>query len=233
MNKRLQGFVAGILCCVLFAGISVFAKNTSETIQALYKDIKIYVDGVKINPKDANGNTVEPFIYNGTTYLPVRAVGEAINKQVTWDGATSSVYLGKKAGETTLFLEACPPYEKNMDLYLSENGQSFLMAGEDYSDGMVTSGWNGSYSLSNLNGKYSALDCTVGHVSSNQTEKVLSFIVDGKVIKKITLEPECMPKKISIPLNNGLQLKILLSCDGAFNNGNGSTSAGIGNMILR
>ncbi len=94
MKKRLQGFVAGVLCCVLLAGIGVLAKNTTETIQAIYRDIKIYVDGVKIEPKDANGNTVEPFIYNGTTYLPVRAVGEAINKQVSWDGNTNSVYLG-------------------------------------------------------------------------------------------------------------------------------------------
>lgn len=33
-----------------------------------------FVIGVKIEPKDATGETVEPFIYNGTTYLPVRAI---------------------------------------------------------------------------------------------------------------------------------------------------------------
>ncbi len=98
MKKRLQGFVAGILCCLLLAGISVLAKTGSEWIEAYYNDVKIYVDGKKVNPKDVNGNTVEPFVYNGTTYLPVRAVGNAIGKAVYWDGETSSVFLGNMDG---------------------------------------------------------------------------------------------------------------------------------------
>ncbi len=35
----------------------------------------------------------EPFIYNGTTYLPVRAVGEAVGKEVAWDNDTKTVTL--------------------------------------------------------------------------------------------------------------------------------------------
>ena len=57
--------------------------------------IKIFVDGQKINPKDAQGNSVQPFIYNGTTYLPVRAVADALGKAVYWDGPNYTVYLGK------------------------------------------------------------------------------------------------------------------------------------------
>ena len=59
-----------------------------------YDNIKLVIDGATITPKDANGSTVEPFIYNGTTYLPVRAVGNALGKQVSWDGKTKTVYLG-------------------------------------------------------------------------------------------------------------------------------------------
>lgn len=95
MIKRLQGLVVGLLVGATITGGFVFAKSGSETIEAFYNDIKIYVDGVKIEPKDADGKGVEPFIYNGTTYLPVRAVGEAIGKKVTWDGTTQSVYLGE------------------------------------------------------------------------------------------------------------------------------------------
>ena len=72
MNKRLQGFVAGVLCCVLFAGIGVYAKSKTEMIEVLYNNIKIYKDNVLCELKDANGTVIEPFIYNGTTYLPVR-----------------------------------------------------------------------------------------------------------------------------------------------------------------
>lgn len=43
--------------------------------------------------KDSSGKTVEPFAYKGTTYLPVRAVGEALNKKVDWDGKTQTVII--------------------------------------------------------------------------------------------------------------------------------------------
>lgn len=53
------------------------------------------MNDIKLYPKDANGNPVEVFAYNGTTYLPVRAIAEALNVAVYWDGKTRSVYLGK------------------------------------------------------------------------------------------------------------------------------------------
>ena len=112
MFKRFQGFIIGCLVCFLMNGV-VLAKTGAETIEALYNNIKIYVDGIKIEPKDANGNNVEPFIYNGTTYLPVRAIGEAIGKTVTWDGATQSVYLGEKTGDKTYLTDVCEPFQTN------------------------------------------------------------------------------------------------------------------------
>ena len=94
MKKELKYFAIGAIAALIATGSIAYARTGSELIEAEYNNIKIYVDGMLINPKDSNGNTVEPFIYNGTTYLPVRAVGETIGKQVSWDGATSSVYLG-------------------------------------------------------------------------------------------------------------------------------------------
>lgn len=64
----------------------------------VYTGANIYIDNVKLKPKDANGNSVEVFVYNGTTYLPVRAIGEALGKAVQWEGAVNSVYLGKHEG---------------------------------------------------------------------------------------------------------------------------------------
>ncbi len=106
-KKRVQGFVAGALTVAVLGCGTGFAKEAAESITAVYQNIKLVVDGVLIEPKDANGNVVEPFIYNGTTYLPVRAVGQAFNKEVSWDGENSTVFLGgevdKPAKELTLF----------------------------------------------------------------------------------------------------------------------------------
>ncbi len=96
MKKRLQGLIAGVLIGAMLASGVVFAKQISETAELFYNNIKIYIDGGEIVPKDANGNVVEPFTMNGTTYLPVRAISNAFGKDVEWDGATQSVYIGKK-----------------------------------------------------------------------------------------------------------------------------------------
>ncbi|MBE7018481.1 MAG: hypothetical protein E7413_01170 [Ruminococcaceae bacterium] len=106
MKKRLQGLVAGVLIGATVAGGSALAKNITETINAVYMNVKLVIDGEEVVPKDVAGNVVEPFIYNGTTYLPVRAVGQAFDKDVTWDGETATVYVGdvvKAAKEVYLF----------------------------------------------------------------------------------------------------------------------------------
>ena len=106
MSKRLQGLIAGVLIGVMLSSSAAFAKNIYETIQAVYMNVKLVVDGEEITPKDVNGNVVEPFIYNGTTYLPVRAIGEAFDKDVQWDGETATVYVGdvvKPAKEVHLY----------------------------------------------------------------------------------------------------------------------------------
>lgn len=96
MKKRVQGLVAGLLIGSTLTSGVVFGKQISETAELFYNNIKIYIDGAEIVPKDANGNVVEPFTMNGTTYLPVRAISNAFGKDVEWDGTTQSVYIGKK-----------------------------------------------------------------------------------------------------------------------------------------
>ena len=94
MKKRVQGLIAGVLIGAMLTSVGVFAKNIRQTIDAVYMNVKLVIDGEEITPKDVDGNIVEPFIYNGTTYLPVRAIGEAFDKDVHWDGETATVYVG-------------------------------------------------------------------------------------------------------------------------------------------
>lgn len=77
MKERLKGMLVGLLIGTTVAGGTVWAGSGMKNIDVMYDNIKIYMDGELVKPKDANGQTVEPFIYNGTTYLPVRAVGNA------------------------------------------------------------------------------------------------------------------------------------------------------------
>lgn len=80
--------------------VPAVAKNTKKDLTAIYKNIKIVADGIPVNVgKD------EPFICNGTTYLPVRAVGEAMGKKVAWNGNTNTVYLGEIPGEKAYLVD--------------------------------------------------------------------------------------------------------------------------------
>lgn len=94
-NKKIRiTLICAIAICALCS--TMFSKTVNEMAELYYNNIKIYMDGGELVPKDANGNAVEPFTMNGTTYLPVRAIANAFGKDVEWDGSTQSIYIGKK-----------------------------------------------------------------------------------------------------------------------------------------
>lgn len=106
MKQRLQGIVIGILIGAMLTCGTVFAQSISKTVEIVFNNIKIFIDGAEYTAKDANGNVVEPFVYNGTTYLPVRGIANAFGKDIIWDGKTSSIYLGKKdQNQPDIFLD--------------------------------------------------------------------------------------------------------------------------------
>ena len=72
------------------------AKESNVTAE-LRPDFTIVVDGTVRTFQDVNGNTVYPMLYNGSTYLPVRAVGELMGKTVSWNGSTQTVTLSTAA----------------------------------------------------------------------------------------------------------------------------------------
>jgi hypothetical protein len=99
LNKdKIQGLIfgAGVASLVFLSSASALADPVSKGITAVYNSIQIYVDGSKVSSIDSDGAAVEPFIYNGSTYVPLRAVAEALRQPVEWDDASNSIYIGKK-----------------------------------------------------------------------------------------------------------------------------------------
>jgi len=85
--------IIGALVTALLFGGTALAITGMQNIPVGFRDIKIVVDGEVIIPTDATGRIVEPFIYEGTTYVPARAIGEALGKEVKWDAASDTVYI--------------------------------------------------------------------------------------------------------------------------------------------
>lgn len=94
MKKPVKAGLALACALALVLGTAVAAGTiTTKQLLAQYVGIKLEVNGQEVTPKDQSGNTVEPFVVDGTTYLPVRAVGEALGKDVTWDAETKTISI--------------------------------------------------------------------------------------------------------------------------------------------
>ena len=90
-----KGFFAGVLVTLLvFAMVgSAGATNGKITQELEYRDIKVSLDGKVLDLRDAKGNVVEPFKFNGTNYVPVRAISQLMGLEVACDGANATVLL--------------------------------------------------------------------------------------------------------------------------------------------
>ncbi len=96
-----------ILTLALLLALAVAASAAGVTVE---------VNGSPIPTVDANGAAAEPFIEDGTTYVPVRAVATALNTAVDWDNATRTVFLGERG-------EAAPELGENVNVFI--NGKKF------------------------------------------------------------------------------------------------------------
>jgi hypothetical protein len=71
----------------------VFSSEEMKTISVTVDSYKITLDGRELPLKNANGEPVSLFNYQGTIYAPLRALSEAYGFNVDWRGETREVFL--------------------------------------------------------------------------------------------------------------------------------------------
>ncbi|GAB6991938.1 stalk domain-containing protein [Paenibacillus pini] len=83
-------------------GVSgVYAGTNLQKITAyLNHNIGIQVNGSTYTPTDGKGNKLAPITYKDTTYLPVRAVADALKVPVSYDAASHQVNIGSNSSIT-------------------------------------------------------------------------------------------------------------------------------------
>lgn len=203
-----KDFLAGILFAALTLALvsPAGAALVGKTIE-VFSGVTIYVDGVEMKPTDANGKPVDTFIYEGTTYVPLRAVSQSLGKNVNWDGATQSVYIGEQPGEKQYLTAVLEPYQSE---YYS--APSFVsMAGQKYAHCIQLGADGVGYATYNLNGKYNSLSFDAGIIDGAKLHDVtLNIYLDGALAFSEDLRHEDLPRHFSVPLNGALQMKIEL-----------------------
>lgn len=95
--KKLAGFLA-IMMLVLSVGTMGFATSSMVNLKAYYRDIKISKNGQQVQI------TPEPFIVDGSTYVPLRAVSELLDKEVIWDGVNYKIDIRDMANSNVAYL---------------------------------------------------------------------------------------------------------------------------------
>lgn len=86
MLKKYRQLIIGIIIGGLIFNLTpVFAKNVN--INVVFDNLKIKVNGKLVNIEE------EPFIYKGKTYVPLRAIAELLNKQVSFDPKTKEIKI--------------------------------------------------------------------------------------------------------------------------------------------
>lgn len=84
-------FALALAVCLL---LPAHAQAVSAVTAQMRPDMKIIIDGSRRYFYNVNGRQVHPILYRGTTYLPVRAIGELMGRLVDWNGSTKTVTLG-------------------------------------------------------------------------------------------------------------------------------------------
>ncbi len=124
-----------------------------------------------------------------------------------------------------LLTRQCEPYES----YDYREAESFMMAGEEYSNGFEFKSISDStYALFNLGGKYEQMEFDIGHIDgTNMSGVTFVFYLDGEKSESITVKAWSLPSHYKVELKKAKQMKIV--CEDA----SSYPSYGFANAVIR
>jgi hypothetical protein len=84
--KRVKVFIAGV---VLGALLMTVSPVLAETVDIAFNAMHITVNGKSV--------VADNFLYNGTTYVPLRAIAEMLGLDVSYDASTNTAAINSKS----------------------------------------------------------------------------------------------------------------------------------------
>lgn len=213
-RQKMKWYLCGMITAVMIVQLLTPALALVQQTFQVYTGINIYVNDVKLDPKDANGNTVPVFAYNGTTYLPVRAISNALGIPILWEGETESVYVG--AHSTGL-----PASTRLTDMeYLVGTHDLDLFTKDSMQDNMGATHTNCIYldfdRTYRLNGQYTKITGTLFQSYEDRHSSIIqpgwiNIYGDGKLLYSFSPAQETIgwtPEAFSVDLTGVLELRV-------------------------
>lgn len=84
MKRELKGFVVGVVVAAILMSSVAFAAG----IDVVFNAVSIAINGKKV--------AADNILYNGITYVPLRAVADMFGKDVGWDASTNTALINDK-----------------------------------------------------------------------------------------------------------------------------------------
>lgn len=162
---------------------------------------KLIINGIEKNI--SNNNSV--IKYNNKFYIRDDIVSYI--EDIKLNEENNKIIIGNILGDTYLLMKVCPPYQTSNNQYYRQP-DTFKMAGEVYTNGFSMQ--DHSFALFNLNGKYTLLNFTLGHIDdTTMIDGVFNIYLDEELYQRIEISCEDLPQQFSIPLNNANKMKVI------------------------
>lgn len=184
MKKRYSVMLIACLAFVLGATASTAASSLLVEIRAyLNKEIKLTLHGAPWTAK--SGETVMyPITYNGSTYLPVRALSEALEVPILWDGETKTVHIAGTSDRVPILSQDYGTWSAT----ITDDAQDRIVQGQDLGKVVWFEKILNSTSRFQLSpgAQYTKLVLNVG-IEGDDTRVKLVNDSDGSVIQNVLL----------------------------------------------
>lgn len=217
------------------AVIGASGADMQETISAiLRRDLNIEVNGEKQILKDANGDVIYPITYNGSTYVPFRAIGNLLDGvEVGWDQDTqtaSYTTTGNSAGPdkpeakgVDLIDDIEPGFDGSSQAHLafvrSGQGQKVKVAGKVLDHWLRASLWGEMfkqippcYSWYNLSGEFDTLTMTA-YSNYDVTVTVYENRTKDRILGTFPVTANAEPTTQTIQIDGAVQIYLDIIAD--------------------
>lgn len=196
-KKKVSLCTCILLCviCIISSAVITASPTTKQIVAYLNYGLNIEVDGEIKQMTDAGGNRVYPITFDGTTYVPVRGLGQLMGANIGWNNDTNTVVVKTKISDKSLITgnELNTEYSN-----ILESSQRTLAI----SDNVYTFD-NGLYCKSVLNEdikytNYIGLSVPIGttginfNAYSEHSSSINVFNQQGKLLKTFYINPNVL-----------------------------------------
>lgn len=137
----MKNFSKGLICGILIGSVICSAPVIAGNIDAVLNQLRINIDGVdeiqwEEDLKLANGKTTpSSILYNGTTYLPMRKIGELLDQEISWNGDSKTVSVTGMRNSKETIIEKPDNNGNVWEYYTFKSGSKTFLGVKDETRG--------------------------------------------------------------------------------------------------